>query len=111
VGIRRHANILTRIGSVSVRRTARTEVERVHIADIEPPTRSNGIAPFRKYKLLPILFAFQSPECILPPVTVVRLALNASHRFRVLNGFHRFFASVAVGYTLLPVVIQEGSDE
>jgi len=85
-------------------------VEVVEISQVEPPARSLGIVPFKKYKLLPVLFAFQSPECALPPVAVSRLNSTA-HQFRVRNGFHRYFASVAVGYKFLPVVVFESLDE
>lgn len=54
-----------------------------------------------KYKLVPVLMAFQSPECYLPPVELEALA-GEPYRFRVLNGFHRFYASVVVGYASLP---------
>jgi len=84
-------------------------VEIVSIADIEPPTRSQGIPFFKKYKLVPILLAFHSPECALPPVTVQKPNALAETRFRykVHNGFHRYYASIAVGFTSLPVIVIE----
>ena len=77
-------------------------VEVVPLADVEPPQRSPGTPTFRKYKLVPILLAFRSPECRLPPVQV-EAASCGSYRFKLLNGFHRFYASVAVGYSHLPI--------
>jgi hypothetical protein len=67
--------------------------------------RNSGVPPFKKYKMVPILFALSSPECALPPVEVDALA-PAAHRFRLHNGYHRYYASVAVGYPSLPVVIR-----
>jgi hypothetical protein len=81
--------------------------EVVELRDVEPPTRDTGVALFKKYKLLPILFAFKSPECSLPPVKVERLTLPNGYSYRVTNGVHRYYASAAVGYTKLPVIIQE----
>jgi hypothetical protein len=81
-------------------------VDVVPLSDIEPPMRNSGVPPFKKYKMVPILFALSSPECALPPVEVDALAAPAAHRFRVHNGYHRYYASVAVGYPLLPVVIR-----
>jgi hypothetical protein len=77
------------------------------LAEIEPPTRSAGIPPFRKYKLIPLLLAFQSPaECVLPPIQVLGMD-SPPCRFKVYNGFHRYYASVAAGYTHIPVVVIE----
>jgi hypothetical protein len=46
------------------------EVDAVPLSDIEPPMRNSGVPPFKKYKMVPILFALCSPECALPPVKV-----------------------------------------
>lgn len=80
--------------------------EVVDLSSVEPPTRHVGVPLFRKYKLLPVLFAFASPECSLPPVKVTLLPTSRAYRFRVANGLHRYYASAAVGYSRLPVVIQ-----
>ena len=42
--------------------------EVVDLASVEPPVPNTGIPLFRKYKLVPVLFAFTSPECSLPPM-------------------------------------------
>jgi hypothetical protein len=83
------------------------EIEVVSLSDIQPPMRGAHTPPFKKYKLVPILFAFASPECVLPPVEVVALAPPGRYRFKVLNGYHRYYASVAVGYNKLPIVIRQ----
>ena len=85
-------------------------VEMVAIKDIQPPRRSPGMEPFRKYKVVPVLLAFTSPECALPPVAVEPLPNDAVFRYRVINGFHRFYASRAVGYVSIPVVINVTSE-
>lgn len=84
-------------------------LEVVPIEQIEPPTRDTGVELFKKYKLLPVLFAFQSPECALPAVKVQRLAAGP-YRFKVQNGLHRYYGSVAAGYRQLPVVVIEPFD-
>jgi hypothetical protein len=78
----------------------------VPLSDIEPPMRNSGVPPFKKYKMLPVLFAFLSPECALPPVEVQCLAPSETYRFKVHNGYHRYYASAAVGYTSLRIVIR-----
>ena len=42
------------------------EIDAVSLVDVEPPMRNSGVPPFKKYKMVPILFAFCSPECALP---------------------------------------------
>ncbi len=77
----------------------------VEAFDVEPPARSAGVDSLKKYKLVPLLCALQSPECALPPISVARNSAGAPYAYRVTNGFHRFYASVAVGYPKIPVVI------
>lgn len=79
----------------------------VPLRDVEPPLRAANVPPFKKYKLMPILFAFLSPECALPPVEVHYVAPATNYRFKVYNGYHRYYASLAAGFTKLPVVIRE----
>jgi len=83
---------------------ANTDWEVVPIGEVEPPMREIGVPPFKKYKMVPVLFAFQSPECALPPVEVYA-ALEGPYRFKVRNGYHRYYASIAVGFSKLPVKI------
>jgi hypothetical protein len=78
----------------------------VNLTEVEPPKRDDGVPPFKKYKLLPVLFAFQSPECALPPVEATILSGDGKFKYGVLNGYHRYYASVAVGYSKLPITIR-----
>jgi hypothetical protein len=78
----------------------------VPIEDIQPPTRNTGVPPFKKYKMVPLLFAFRSPECALPPVEVCA-ASEGPYRFKVRNGYHLYYASIAVGFSKLPVKIDD----
>jgi hypothetical protein len=47
--------------------------EKVALADIRPPACSTGVPLIQKYKLVPVPFAFQSPECSLPLVKLIEL--------------------------------------
>jgi len=69
------------------------EVDAVPLSDIEPPMRNSGVPPFKKYKMVPILFALCSPECALPPVKVDALAASAAHGGR---GFQPLRVTAAV---------------
>lgn len=82
----------------------RSRVDVVPLADIAPPRRAAGTPLFRKCKLVPVLLGLQSPHGYLPPCEVVSHA-DGPFRYRLHNGFHRFYASVAVGYSCLPVLI------
>jgi hypothetical protein len=82
------------------------DAEGIAIDEIEPPQRSEGVELLRKYKLVPVLMAFRSPEGMLPPVDVRRASMP-SYRFKLLNGAHRYFASVAAGFPLLAVIVRE----
>ena len=82
------------------------EIQIVPLAGIKPPTRSPGTPWFKKYKLMPIFFAFQSPECELSPIEVLPVDARP-YRFKVYNGFHRYYASIAAGYTQIPIVVVE----
>ena len=80
------------------------ETKIANITHIEPPTRDNVIPPLKKYKFVPILLAFTSPECALPPVEV-RAYNSGPYKYSITNGYHRYYASLAVGYTMLPIVV------
>jgi hypothetical protein len=80
------------------------EARAVALLEIEPPRRDDGVPPFRKYKLVPVLLGFTSPECAIPPVRVEEIR-DSRYRYRVVNGYHRYYASIAVAYSKLPVVV------
>ena len=81
-----------------------SEVTVVPLFEVEPPCRSDGVPAFRKYKLVPVMLAFASPECDLPPIEVKPIA-NSAYRYQVCNGYHRYYASVAVGYIDIPALV------
>lgn len=84
---------------------AAENVEVVELSKIKPPSRDKGIEPFRKCKLVPILLAFQSPECALPPIEVENLG-DTEYLYSVINGYHRYYASVYVEYDDIPVIVK-----
>lgn len=82
-------------------------VQVVPLADIQPMMRTleSGLA-FRKYKLIPVLLRFQSPECLLPAIDLIPVHGAAPYKYRLKNGFHRYLASLAVGYKAIPARIE-----
>ena len=82
------------------------DVTVIPLAEIQPIIRDVGDgSPFRKYKLVPILLRFQSPnEPWLPPIEVESIN-DQQYNYRLTNGFHRFVASIVVGYRSIPAKI------
>jgi hypothetical protein len=81
------------------------DVTVVFVSDVEPPKRNPGVQGLKKHKLMPVLFAMADPQGVLPPIPVTGTETGSRYRFRALDGYHRYYASVAVGYTKLPVII------
>jgi hypothetical protein len=50
----------------------------------------------------PVLFGLQSQHGVVPPVEVVPNA-GSHYKYKVRNGFRRFYGSVALGFPKLPV--------
>lgn len=76
----------------------------VPLAQIEPCVpRFERAEPLARERIVPILLAFRSQEGVLPPVQAEPLD-GSRYSFRLLNGFHRYCASIAVGFTEIPIV-------
>jgi hypothetical protein len=84
-----------------------TNAQTVPLCEIQPPMRSEGVEPFKKYKMIPVLMAMMDPEGSLPPIVVAPLEPPSPYKYRVVNGFHRFYASAERGYPSIPVVMDE----
>ena len=82
-------------------------IEIVPIGEIQPPLRTAVVPSFKKYKLIPILFSFRFPESTLPAVEVTLASPGGRYRFKVQNGSHRYYASVAAGYENLPIIVRQ----
>ena len=80
----------------------------IPVAEIEPPIRADSVEPFKKYKMVPVLMAMMDPNGALPPIVVVEIGAPSKYKYKVVNGFHRFYASVQRGYPKIPVVIDDG---
>jgi hypothetical protein len=81
-------------------------VQTVPIGEVKPPERNAGVVGLYKNRLAPILLAFTSDRCAVPAVPVRELADGDPYRYEVLDGYHRYYASVAAGYRRLPVLIR-----
>lgn len=81
--------------------------EIIALAHIEPPRRSPGDEEFKKYKLVPVMLAFWSPEHLLAPINVKRSS-HPHYKYQLTRGFHRYYASVAIGYSMIPAMVGDG---
>lgn len=82
----------------------------VPIVEISPFRRSPNLAGysrdgFEKRRMVSILTAFCT-GAPLPPVEVNECG-SGGFRYVLYDGMHRFYASIAAGYPLLPVVVNE----
>lgn len=81
----------------------------IPLHDIEPPFRSPGVKKdwcgFDRARMVCILKGFVAGDRI-PPVSLRTLPETldspSPYRFRVHDGYHRFYASLAAGFDLLP---------
>jgi hypothetical protein len=69
----------------------------VPLAEIEPPVRSEGVEPFKKFKMVPVLMAMIDADGSLPPIVVTPTEPPSTYKYKVVNGFHRFYASAQRG--------------
>lgn len=80
-------------------------ISMVPISEIEPPTEGKMSPRLTKHRLVPILLAFATSEVVLPPVRA-RLTSTGPYRMTIVDGVHRYYASVAARFSLIPVMIQ-----
>jgi hypothetical protein len=80
---------------------AHTDV--VPIANVEPPQRDDGVPPFIKDRMVAVLVGLQSPHGVVPPIHVCQHNQDG-YRYKVLNGYHRFYGAVALGFPKIPVI-------
>jgi len=84
----------------------------VPIDEVEPVKRqlSHGIfnddqetGLTAKERVINILLGFVNASA-LPPVEIVKVSVVNSHAYRLTHGAHRFYLSIAAGFTHVPAV-------
>lgn len=86
-------------------RTDQTSSMIVPIAEIEPPRRANGLW-FRNRDTVVDLLQGIRYGVALPPIEVWSKG-KRSTIYSVRDGFHRFYLSIAVGFTEIPLKIND----
>lgn len=79
----------------------------IAIRALEPPVRDGGVVWFRDQEtVVQILHAMRDGD-ELPPIMVWSREKTASARYKVRDGLHRFYLSVALGFTRIPIKIED----
>lgn len=73
----------------------------LEIQQIRSPVRSSGVTWFHENNMLPILRGIAQAESI-PPIDVDKPP-EGLPPYRVRDGFHRYYASVLLGFRRIPV--------
>lgn len=82
--------------------TKGTDYELIDIRKIELPYRSEGTPLLGRERLVSVLRGFRLIGQRLPPVWVSGPWPDCSVPYKLRDGFHRFYASVAVGFSMVP---------
>jgi len=82
------------------------EAEAVDILTVQPPTRNAGTPLFKRHKLVPHAVRTDLPG--MQPAACPGRAQSAGldYAYQVTNGVHRYYASIAVGYPMLPALVR-----
>lgn len=90
------------------------DVQLVPLRDIEPPIRQpEFLMDWRGLERHRIVDAFTGfvTNSSIPPINLLELTMHdisgLPFKFRVIDGMHRFYASVAAGFIRIPATIRE----
>ena len=77
------------------------------IDEIEPPLRDGGLICFRDRDSVVNLLQGICNGVPLPPIQVWSKGKKHPTRYVVRNGLHRFYLSIAMGHTAIPIQIDD----
>jgi len=77
----------------------------VPLADVEAPRRDAGVIGLHEDRAVSLLRAFRAGIAV-PPLEVHEPPEPRKFRYRVRDGFHRYYLSVAAGFPMLPVSVR-----
>jgi hypothetical protein len=75
------------------------------IVEVDAPVRDVGIVGLHEERTISILQAIVAAEA-LPPIEVHQTPSAVPGRLSVRDGYHRYFLSIALGFTMVPVSIR-----
>ena len=85
----------------------------IRIDEMPPVRRAPGVGVFNtdretgrspRERVVSICRAFRD-DVALPPVEVLSLESTDTYRYRLVHGAHRFYCSIAAGFTHVPAVL------
>jgi hypothetical protein len=87
-------------------------VQLIALTDIEPPLLGPGRARLTDsgfdYDRMMLILRGIASKRIIPPVQMTDQQQQGEYRYKVYDGWHRFYASVAAGFPCLPTVTVSG---
>ena len=81
----------------------------VPFADVVPPIRDAGVECLHRERSITILLAFRD-RVPIPPIEVDHPPDLPQGKYRVRDGYHRYYLAAAVGYQMIPVSIRPHFD-
>jgi hypothetical protein len=85
-------------------------IHKIRIEDVGPVCRDRGVGIFNDNdeatgheRVVAILRGFRS-DAAIPPVEVVNGTPGYPHQYKLTHGAHRFYCSLAAGFTHVPAV-------
>lgn len=78
---------------------------------VKPPIRDNGELWFRDFVSVDSILHALVYNHKLPPIEVKTLSESSEFRYKIIDGFHRFYLSCATKYSHLPVLVNNWSFE
>lgn len=79
----------------------------VHRSLVKPPSRKNGELWFRDLNSIDSLISALNLDIGLPPIAVKSLSPGSTYGYKVNDGFHRYYLSLAFNFSHLPVAIDD----
>jgi hypothetical protein len=77
----------------------------VPLSAVAAPVRNKNVAWFKEQRMVDVLRGFRVGDK-LPPIEVDEPPTKTGFGYRVRDGFHRYYASAAAGFTELPVSVR-----
>lgn len=92
------------------------QVEMISCAEVQPLDRQLSHGVFNdspnataRVRVMRLLDGFLS-DAAIPPVELIRIGGIGQVRFRLHHGAHRFYCSVAAGFSHVPAIVYEESE-
>jgi hypothetical protein len=87
------------------------QIQEVSIEEVGPVCRSSGVGIFNdssegmsaRERVVSILRGFRL-NAVIPRVEIVESLRSSAHRYKLVHGAHRFYCSLAAGFTHVPTV-------